>query len=283
MNGKTTQFLDVKGGRIAYDVTGEGPLVVLSHGMGENRGTYRFLAPVIAAAGYRVVTADLRGQGESSVTWDSYTRADTAADLAELIVALGGGPAVVVGQSFSGGSATIVAATHPELVRAIVEIDPFTRPASVSLTALLRNRQYRRGAPRLVWVGLTGSMRTLLKYHDVAYPGTKPADWDAWLAGLEKNLSEPGRMKALQKMGMSQPTDAAAQLPNVRCPVLVILGSLDPDWPDPEAEAAAIVRLLPKGLGRYVMIDGAGHYPQAGRPEQVAAAVLPFLKEYAGA
>jgi pimeloyl-ACP methyl ester carboxylesterase len=282
MSDKRTQFINVNGGRIAYDVTGTGPLVVLSHGMGENRGTYRFLAPLIAAAGYRVATVDLRGQGESSVGWDSYSRADTAADLTELIAALGG-PAVIVGQSFSGGAATIAAGTHPELVRAVVEIDPFTRPATVSLTGLLRSRQYRRGAPRLIWVGLTGSMKTLLKYHDIAYPEPKPADWDAWLDGLRRNLSEPGRMKALQKMGMSKPVDAGAQLPNVRCPVLVIVGTLDPDFPDPEAEAAAIVGLLPQGLGRYTMIDGGGRYPQAGRPEQVAAAIIPFLKEHAGA
>ena len=56
--------------------------------------------------------------------------------------------------------------------------------------------------------------------------------------------------------------DAAAQLANVLCPVLVIMGSKDPDWPEPEAEAAAIVGLLPAGRGRYVMIENAGpHTP----------------------
>jgi hypothetical protein len=88
-------------------------------------------------------------------------------------------------------------------VRALIEIDPLTRPATVSITVLLRNRQYRGGAPRLVWVGLTGSMRTLLKYHD--YPAPKPADWDACLAGLQRNLGEPGRMKALQKRACPSP------------------------------------------------------------------------------
>jgi alpha-beta hydrolase superfamily lysophospholipase len=61
-----TEFLDVEGGRIAYDVTGSGPLVVLSHGIGDHRQAYRFLAPKLAQAGYRVVSADLRGHGESS-------------------------------------------------------------------------------------------------------------------------------------------------------------------------------------------------------------------------
>jgi pimeloyl-ACP methyl ester carboxylesterase len=40
---------------------------------------------------------------------------------------------------------------------------------------------------------------------------------------------------------------------------------------------------MPAGLGRAVMIDGAGHYPHTQFPDQVAAALLPFLKEHAGA
>jgi pimeloyl-ACP methyl ester carboxylesterase len=64
---------------------------------------------------------------------------------------------------------------------------------------------------------------------------------------------------------------------------LIIMGSKDPDWPDPEAEARAIVGLLPSGIGRHVMIDGAGHYPNAQFPDQVAAALIPFLKEHVSA
>jgi pimeloyl-ACP methyl ester carboxylesterase len=273
-----TQFIEVAGGQIAYEVTGEGPLVVLSHGMGDTRASYRFLAPLITAAGYRVASVDLRGHGESSPSWDSYTRTDTAGDLAAVIGELGG-PAVIVGQSFSGGSATIAAATRPELVKAVVEIDPFTRPAAISVPGLLGNARYRKGGLLLMRVALTGSIPAWKKYLDVAYPGVKPADWDEWLAGLERNLREHGSIKAAQKMGLSKPVDAEAALPGVRCPVLVIMGSLDPDWPDPRAEAEAIVGLLPDGLGRFVMIDGAGHYPNAQYPEQVAAAVIPFLHE----
>src|SRR5690242_21805763 len=74
MEADMTEFLDVAGGRIAYDVTGEGPLVVLSHGIGDRRQAYRFLAPTLAQAGYRVANADLRGHGESSLGWASITR-----------------------------------------------------------------------------------------------------------------------------------------------------------------------------------------------------------------
>src|SRR5579875_2239673 len=129
MEADMTEFLDLPGGRIAYQVTGPGPLVVLAHGMGDNRNAYRFLAPLLVQAGYRVAATDLRGHGESSTGWSSYTRADTAADLLALIRHLGGpaDPAVIVGHSFAGGSATIAAAQAPDLVRAVVEISPFTR------------------------------------------------------------------------------------------------------------------------------------------------------------
>ena len=55
------------------------------------------------------------------------------------------------------------------------------------------------------------------------------------------------------------------------------MGSNDPDWPDPEAEAKAIVSLLPAGLGCYTIVENAGHYPHAQYPQEVAAAILPFL------
>jgi len=281
MNDRTgrTEYVDVDGGHIAYEVLGHGPLVVLSPGMGDTRSSYRFLAPLIANAGYRVASVDLRGHGESSTGWDSYNRADTAGDLIEVIRKLGG-PAVIVGQSFSGGAATIAAATNPDLVSTIVEIDPFTRPPKISMAALLRNAHYRRGALLLGEFVLTGRVKIWSKYLDVAYPGRKPADWDTWLAALQANLREASRVKAAQKMGSSKAVDAAAQLANVQCPALVVMGRDDPDWPDPEAEAAAIVGLLPAGLGRYKMIEDAGHYPHAQYPQQVADAVLPFLAEH---
>ena len=98
-----TEFLDVPGGRIACEVTGSGPLVVLSHGIGVRRQDYRFLAPMLAQAGYRVASADLRGHGESSMGWASITRTDVAGDLLAVIGQLGG-PAVIAGHSISGGT-----------------------------------------------------------------------------------------------------------------------------------------------------------------------------------
>jgi pimeloyl-ACP methyl ester carboxylesterase len=276
-----TEFVDVPGGRIAYDVTGAGPLVVLSHGVGDRRQAYRFLAPMLAQAGYRVANADLRGHGESSMGWASITRTDIAADLAALTGQLGG-PAVIVGHSISGGAATIAAATRPDLVAGIVEINPFTRTPKLSPGALLRVRRYRRCLFLLGGTRVFRSLRLWLRYLDLAYPA-RPADYPGYLAALAAKLREPGRMTEFMKTFKSTPADAEAQLPNIRCPALVIMGTLDPDFASPQAEGDAIVAAMPAGAGTAAMVGGAGHYPHAQSPDAVAELVIPFLKEHAGA
>lgn len=276
-----TEHLTVDGGTIAYEVTGEGPLVVLAHGMGDSREAYRFVAAPLVAAGYRVAAVDLRGCGESSVRWPSYSRTDIAGDLLAVIRHLGG-PAVLVGHSISGGAATIAAAQAPDLVTGIVELAPFTRKQSIRLGDL-RVGRYRRGMARLLGAGLLGSVPLWRSYLEVAYPGRKPADWTARMARVDAMMREPGRMRAMQKMGQSAPVDAGAQLANVRCPVLIVEGTLDPDWADPRAEGEAIVAALPAGLGRLETIEGAGHYPHVQYPDEVTSLVLTFLRANARA
>ena len=90
-------------------------------------------------------------------------------------------------------------------------------------------------------------------------------------------------MAEFMKTGKSTPADAGAQLANIRCPALVIMGTLDPDFADPRAEGDAIVSAMPSGLGSVATVDGAGHYPHAQSPAEVAALVIPFLKEHARA
>ncbi|WP_433833209.1 alpha/beta fold hydrolase [Actinoplanes sp. CA-015351] len=275
-----TEYLTVDGGTIAYEVTGDGPLVVLAPGIGNGRDAYRFVVPRLVGAGYRVAVADLRGAGESSAQWPSYSRTDIAGDLIAVIRHLGG-PAVLVGHSISGGAATIAAAQEPALITGVVELAPFTKAQSFKLGDL-RHSAYRTGTLRLAGTML-GSLSSWKKYLDVAYPGQKPADWSTNLAGIDAMLREPGRMKALQKMTQTSPADAGAQLGNVRCPVLIIEGSLDPDWADPRAEGEAIVAAIPDGLARLEMIDGAGHYPHVQFPDETVALMLTFLTAHARA
>ena len=267
--------LRVDVGTLAYDVAGSGPLIVLAHGMGDSREAYRFVTPALVAAGYRVAAVDLRGCGRSSADWPSYTRTDIANDLLALVEHLGG-PAVLVGHSISGGAVTIAAAQAPSLVTALVELAPFTRKQEVRL-ADLRVPGFRRMALTLAATGLLGSVTYWRKYLEVAYPGPRPADWEARSAEIESMLREPGRMKAMQRMGRSAPAEAGTQLGSVRCPVLVVMGTLDPDWASPQAEGEAVVAALPPGLGRLEMVPGAGHYPHVQFPEQVVELILSFL------
>ena len=267
--------LDIGGNTIAYEVSGVGPLVVLAHGIGDSRHSYRFLAPALAEAGYRVANVDVRGCGDSSVGWDGYSRTDIAGDLIAVVRRLGG-PAVIVGQSISGGAATIAAATAPSLVNGIVELAPFTRKQSIDVGGLVRVKRYRSGYAQMAQVIIRASLPSWKKYLDLAMPA-KPADWPAELARIEAKLSEPGRMQVLQAMAKSSPSDADAQLARVSCPVLVIEGSADPDWADPRAEGERIVAGLPEGLGELAVIEGAGHYLHAETPDEVLALTLPFL------
>ncbi|MFI1919407.1 alpha/beta fold hydrolase [Nocardia sp. NPDC020380] len=280
-----TEFVVLEGGRLACDVVGEGALVVLSHGMGTLRQDFRHLVGPLVRAGYRVVNVDMRGHGESSGGWPSVTgkeaisRADVAGDLLGVVRHFGG-PAVIVGHSLSGGAATIAAAEAPELVSAIVEVEPFTLTQTVHVGALFTNRRYRRGGIRL---GLTSGLKSLAwwrRYLDVAYP-TKPADYDQYMAELERVLRRPERWAEFMKTGVTTPADAEARLADVRCPALVIMGTADPDWADPEVEAKAIVAAMPAGAGRVVMVENGGHYPHAQFADRIAAVVVPFLDEYA--
>lgn len=270
-----TEHLTIAGNTIAYDLIGQGPLVVLAHGIGDSRHSYRFLAPALAAQGYRVANVDIRGCGESSLGWEGYSRTDIAGDLVALVRHLGG-PAVIIGQSISGGAATIAAATAPDLVTGVIELAPFTRKQPFDLGGLLRSKRFRTGYTRLGMTMFLGSIKAWKNYLDLAYP-TKPADWDHELARIEATLGEPGRMKALQAMCQANPGDAGAQLPNVTCPVLVIEGDADPDWANPRTEGEKIIADLPTGRGELVVLDGVGHYPQAQVPDQVLDLALPFL------
>ncbi|MCC9178707.1 alpha/beta hydrolase [Arthrobacter sp. zg-Y20] len=261
--------------RLAYDLQGDGPLVVLAHGMGDSRRSYRFVMPALVAAGYRVANLDIRGCGESSTDWPGYSRTDIAGDLVALVKHLGG-PAVLVGQSISGGAGTIAAADAPDLIAGVVELAPFTRKQSMDLAGMLRVQPYRAASVQLMLTMLRGNVANWLKYLDTAIP-VKPADWASERSRIAATMQDPGHMKVLQAMMKTTPVDAGARLADVASPVLIIQGSADPDWADPRAEGERIIADLPAGLGRLEVIEGAGHYPHAQTPNEVLDLMLPFL------
>jgi pimeloyl-ACP methyl ester carboxylesterase len=266
-----TQFLKLPDGQIAYDDTGgTGPLVICVPGLGDVRAQYRFLAPKLAAAGFRVVTMDLRGQGESSADWPAYSPALVGADIVAMVRHLGASKVFIVGNSLAGGSAVWAAAGIPDQIAGIVLIDPFTRemPTSSFLLAFLKVAMMRPWGPSF-WSMYYGSL----------YKTAPPADLDSYRAALVANLKQPGRIEATKALIFSSQAPCEARIPDVHAPVLVVMGTRDSDFDNPAAEADWVASHL---RGKKLMVDGAGHYPHVEYPDVVAPAVIEFMKEANG-
>ena len=128
MTTPTTQYLDRPDGRISYDDNGiDGPLVIAAPGMGDTRNSYRHLRDGLAAAGIRFVTIEVRGIGGSSVDWSDLSDAAVASDYCRSSMKLGGGPAVLVGNSLSCASSVIAATEVPDKVSGVMLLGPFVR------------------------------------------------------------------------------------------------------------------------------------------------------------
>jgi len=264
----STQFLKMPGGQIAYDDSGgTGPLVICVPGLGDMRQQYRFLAPRLVAAGFRVVTMDLPGHGESSVDWPEYSPALVGADIVAMIRHLGVSKAFIIGNSMAGGSAVWAAAEIPDNVAGIVMIDPFTRviPTSSALLAFLKVAMLRPWGPSF-WSMYYGSL----------YKTAPPADLDSYRAALVANLKQPGRIEATKALIFASQAPCEERIPKVHSPVLVVMGTRDSDFDDPAAEADWVATHL---HGKKLMVDGAGHYPHVEYPDTVAGAVVGFMKE----
>lgn len=266
-----TQYLTLAGGRVAYDSQGAGPVALCAPGMGDLRAEYRLLAPYLIAAGFRVVTMDPRGQGESSARWPDYSVAAVGADMVALARELDAGPVYLVGTSMAAGAAVWAAAEAPELVAGIVMISPFARDTMPSWQG------------RILYVTLFAPMfsgpwgpsrwRAYLK---TLFPTGQPDDLTPYLARVEANLREPGRMPALRAMLAASKDPAGRRLGRVTTPALIVFGTRDRDFAAPEKEARTLAGLL-GGPSRAEMIEGAGHYPHAEMASQVGPLIAGYL------
>ncbi len=263
----TTQYLRVDAGRIAFDVSGAGPLIILSPGMGDLRSSYRAQVSDLVAAGYRVARVDLRGHGDSDTTFASYGDVETSRDLVALAVQLGE-PAVLAGNSMSAGAAVLAAAERPDLITGLILIGPFVRDAKASLFS----RLMQRVALARPWTAASWK-----SYLPRLYAGRKPADFEDYRRSVISAMKRPGHAAAFAATAKTSHESARARLAEVSAPVLVITGELDPDFADPRREADWIAQQL---NAEVVMVPDAGHYPHAQRPELVNQAILAFLKAH---
>jgi pimeloyl-ACP methyl ester carboxylesterase len=135
----TPSFIEANGVRFGYFEEGSGPLVLMVHGFPDTAHTWDAVRPVVAKAGYRVVTPFTRGYAPTSIPTDgNYTSEALAADLVGLIDALGAQKAIVVGHDWGASAAYTAAATYPERVELLVTL-AIPHPGSLPRT------------PRVLW------------------------------------------------------------------------------------------------------------------------------------
>lgn len=260
----TTHQLTLDGGTIAYDDTGgDGPLILMLPGAGDVRDEYRFLAPVLAARGARVVTADLRGHGDSSADWSHYGMVETAADLVALLNHLEAVSATVVATSFSPTAAIWAAAEHPALIGRLVLISAHLEAAPIwqriPLSLMLRGPLAGK-----LWAS------QFRKWH----PGAPPADLETQAARLADMLSDPKRRRAARETLVAHRDGLHARTEQVDAPTLVVMGGADSHFKDPIQEGQSIAA---QTGGSLHVVDTAGHYPHVEFPDEVARTIEAFL------
>jgi pimeloyl-ACP methyl ester carboxylesterase len=252
---------------LAHDDTGgTGPLVLLVPGAGDIRSEYRFLAPALAEAGYRVVTADLPGHGGSDIA-DRYGIAETGRALLDLIDHLGGGPVSIIGCSFAPAAAIWAATERPAAVADLVLISPHLT-ADGSLKARFQNLA--------VSVAIRGpwAAGVWAKFYRGWYPTSPPADLDSEIAALRLMLADSARRKAVRETLTASREGMEDRMAALDSRSLLVFGSADDHFSDPTEEAATIAERIGSQIS---VIDGAGHYPHVERADVVAPIVVDFL------
>lgn len=272
----TTKWLEREDGRLAYSDEGHGPLVICVPGLGDLRQEYRFLAPALADSGFRVLSVDLRGHGQSSTGWQDLSAEAIGSDVLAFIHHIGSDPAVVVGTSMAAGAAVWAATEEPKAVSGLVLIGPFVRDVG----SQARLRLYRM-LFRLVLARPWG-VSFWMHYWASLFPGAKPPDFAEYAARLRANLEQPARFEALRSMMLGPSRrEIEARLPSLRTPALVVMGTDDRDFKDPDAEARLVAGKV-AARARVAMVEEAGHYPHVEFPAESARHIIDFTQEVHG-
>ncbi len=260
----TVSFIESGGGKLAFEVEGDGPLVICSPGMGDFRDAFEPFARHLVGRGYRVACVDLRGHGDSTTGFERYGDEATADDLLAVIDALGGGPAVLVGASLSAGAAVIAAGRQPDKVQGLILLGPYLRNGGGRMMRGALHVAFARPWGPTIWRMFAAKL----------WPGL--GDGAAQRAARSKaSLTRPGRWAAFHATSDVNHDVVAPWIERVRAPVLVVMGSADPDWSDPLAEAAWVASNF--AGAETVAVQGAGHAPMLERPEIVNKAASAFL------
>jgi len=269
---------------VAYVDEGQGPLIVLVHGLGEHLGYWSENFGPLVAQGFRVVALDLPGFGRSGKPRTEYGMAEQAGWLSAFLSAVAPEtPAVVVGHSMGGQVAMRLALDAPELVRGLCLVAPagierFSSgeaewlKANTGTVALARQDEaqirahYRRNLYRQ-WVPAA-------EHHleeRVRLRGAK--DFDAYLYAV---------VRSIHGMLDGPVADELVRLPPT-LPVTVVFGEDDAMIPNPflhGGATASVAReaqaLMPGALVRT--LPGVGHMVQVEAPVQTNALIAALAR-----
>ena len=261
----TTSVLELPGARLVYEVTGDGPTVVLVHGYGlDMRMWDRQVDPLTAR--FRVVRYDCRGFGASG-PFDPAVPYTHAEDLLALLDHLAISAAALVGLSFGGRVALQTALAAPARVRALVLLDavldgvPWDPESAGALDEVARQVQVGGViAGRAAWLAhpLFATSRARPELADelaamvAGYPGQH------WLGQDPHRPVQP------------QPVDV---LEDLAVPVLVAVG--ERDVPGFREMSAVLARRIPGA--EYRVVADAGHLTNMEQPAAVSELLTRFL------
>ncbi|WP_428265191.1 alpha/beta fold hydrolase [Haliangium sp.] len=257
----------INGTDIAYDDVGHGPPVLLIHGLGSNRASWRFQVPALAEH-YRVIRLDLRGHGDSGRPRDGFSVPAMSEDTAAFVRALGLDAVHLVGLSLGGMIGFQLAVDHPSLVRSMVIVNSGPEVVAQSF------RERRLLATRLVLTRLLGPARLARLVARRLFP--HPAQDDlrreliASVASVDRG-SYYALTRAIFGWGVGD------RLDQVRCPVLAVTG--DRDYTPVERKEAYVRRLAD---ARLVVIPDSGHATPIDRPGPFNECLCDFLAAVTG-
>ncbi len=254
---------------LAYEVAGSGAPILCLPGMGDLRQEYDQLAPPLVEAGFRVIVADLRGHGDASVGWHQYDVAALASDIERLLDAEKIEKVLIIGCSISGASSAYFAVQHPERVAGLVGLCPIRRVPFTGLKGVVMP-WILRGMLAKPWGVSAWGM-----YYRSLYPSVPPDDLDTYVARLTTKLREPGRFAAFKSMAFAGRDPA--HLRSIHLPVLDFIGMADPDYDDPQSEAAWLKSMMPQD--EVHLLAGLGHYPHREQPECLLPRLLHFAHQ----
>jgi non-heme chloroperoxidase len=259
-----------------YEDHGSGRPVVLIHGYPLSGRAWDKQAAVLLDAGYRVITYDRRGFGQSSQPTTGYDYDTFAADLNTLVEHLGLRDAVLVGHSMGTGEVTrYLGRFGSARVAKAVLVSPIP-------PYLLQAPDNPDGVPASVFDGFVQAaradtpawMKAFLDnfYNRDTLRGTLVSD-QAWQASW--NLAAGASATAAVACVRTWTTDFRADLPNIDVPTLVVHG--DADQVLPLDKTAKRLPGLVKDL-QLVVVDGGPHAIAWTHADQVNAALLDFLR-----